>query len=124
MTDILHGPIGFFDILGYQSILENNKTEDEMNAVVNVLEMINEIENTDLSQYKIYDIEKEIANSIDHIVKRLIFSDTIILSLDLSSSLVGKIRKNTLWHIFIRSCGKLYWQMFSKGLPLRGAISF
>jgi len=96
------------------------------NAVVNVLEIINEIEDIDLSQYKIYDYEKEKANSIDHLVKRLIFSDTIILSLDLSSDLVKnkKIREDTLWHIFIKSCGKLYWHMFSKGFPLRGAISF
>ncbi len=125
MTDIQQGAIGFFDILGYQSILENNKTEDEMNkAVVDVLETINEIETANLSQYSIYDNEHGIANSIDHYVKRLIFSDTIILSLNFTSDLAKKIHNDSLWHIFIKSCGKLFWHMFSKGLPLRGAISF
>jgi hypothetical protein len=125
MTDILHGPIGFFDILGYQSLLENNKTEDDLNNIAfKALKIINEIENENLSNWNIYDADKKIHNSIDNYIKRLIFSDTIILSLDLSSSLVRKIGNDSLWHIFIKSCGRLYQHMFSKGLPLRGAIDF
>jgi hypothetical protein len=111
MTDIQQGAIGFFDILGYQSILENNKTEDDLNSIAfNVLEIINEVENIDLPQYRIYDNENKIANSTNHIVKRLIFSDTIILSLDFSSDLAGKINNDSqrLWRIFVRSCKRLY----------------
>lgn len=128
---IQQGAIGFFDILGYKGILKNNKMENELiRVVINVLKKINKFKAGNLSRCKFAfgtigeSVENKFPQELDAYIKRLIFSDTIILSLDFSLNFVTPKNKILLWFCFLESCRNLYNEMFKNGLPLRGAISF
>lgn len=168
--NIQEGAIVFFDILGYQSLLENNKTEDDLNSIAfKVLKIINEVQVQDLTNITFArasvsascsvsvkvavnesaadrqlstleniqstseeDKKKESyaperiqpKNNPNSLVKKLVFSDTILLSLDFSRFRLDGYSDIELWILFLESCISLYNDMFKKGLPLRGAIDF
>lgn len=170
--NIREGAVGFFDILGYQSLLENNKTEEDLNNIAfKVLETINKIQTEDLTnitfargsvscgavvkcavqvvnktaadnqlatlenikpineedkKYKCYTRHEKTQpkNNPNSLVDKLVFSDTILLSLDFSRFRSDGYSDIELWILFLESCEKLYNDMFNAGLPLRGAIDF
>lgn len=105
----IKGFFGFFDILGYKNLIENNKLED-------LIQIFDET---------ILDVEKEAGAFLEQMclpqpkVETLVFSDTIILyQTELSKhTMVG------LPQIFLKS-SLLLRLAFERGVPLRGAISF
>lgn len=119
------GIIGFFDILGYSSFIENNTTTDASNIILNVLlnlkqevteqhkELFKGINNTEN--------KKKVELIIDKI-EWLIFSDTILLTLPYDPELPPH-EKESFWFIFLVHCAFLYTHLFVEGLPLRGTIT-
>ena len=116
-----YGIIGFFDILGYQSFLENNEdvtgeaTEKVLNFIVNLEKNI---------QSRVRNILKNSKNFkklVDEI-KFLVFSDTILLTSTYvkNAALDRKIDK---WALFLVVSLHLNRWMFEYGLPLRGVIT-
>ena len=109
-----NGLIGFFDILGYQSFLENNDAET---AASEVLHTINSID-TKVSSGLIASVKepgeelKEVVDSIQW----LVFSDTILMAMEWDEASTHK------WAVFTAAALELCRQMFDFGLPLRGAI--
>ena len=124
------GLIGFFDILGYQNLLENNSSKAVAEKVIPIFSNIDtEIKDSLKNKYRplfeqhlktdppidIDDLIKDIFNGFHW----LIFSDTILLSMPIESG------KNDLKiAAFFASCSRLMNKMFDEGLPLRGAIDF
>jgi hypothetical protein len=117
-TKTQDGLIGFFDILGYQSFLENNDPESAAAEVLTVINNIGSITSTGLmSSIKAGDPEKKdtIKGSVDRI-QWLVFSDTILMAMSWDEP--NKID----FCVFVLAAVKLCRHMFDFGLPLRGAI--
>lgn len=114
----MKGLIGFFDILGYQNFLENNSATE---SALDVLKII-----TDLPQ-KIKQINGNIAitsprvKGFDDRLKHLVFSDTIVFTLDYPDDVDDKWIDGA--RIFMEVCSAtLTAEMFKNGLPVRGVI--
>ena len=118
----MRGLLAFFDILGYQSFLENNSAAD---SALKVLRLINQ---KPLERSRQISEEWEItskplgttAAQISGNLKHLIFSDTIVLALpypkdDFDEWMYAAVFLSTL------SAG-LCADMFEEGLPVRGVL--
>ncbi len=114
-----NGLIGYFDILGYQAFLENNPPERAANQILaSLLTIEKEVPEVVVSFFsekwrkQIEPIAKQIAS--------LVFSDTILLTLETSDGDDGQAPMRV--GIFLIACSVLWHKMFSFGLPVRGVI--
>jgi hypothetical protein len=118
------GLIAFFDILGYQSFLENNSASE---SALEVLDLITRIPAepmaTTAKAWKRLHTEYpgSVAASVEASLKHLIFSDTIVLSLPYPDPSVESWQVKSLTYLS-SIAAMLSAAMFVKGLPLRGAI--
>jgi len=117
------GLIGFFDILGYQNLLEKNEPEKIAENVIPILTSINEEvikKVNELTQVvKSGDFKKrnkELLNKLHW----LIFSDTVLLSLAIEE----QDKEIECWAIFFATAMALQKKLFNAGLPVRGAIDY
>jgi hypothetical protein len=121
MSDIKqkYGLIGFFDILGYTNIIENNEIEKVAEIVGEKLVKI-----PGLAQTKILEPVKDKQQSqwkvLAEKVSWLAFSDIILLTMPLDRD---SAKPELEWFVFLLFCEALNRTMFDEGLPLRGAIS-
>jgi hypothetical protein len=120
----MNGLIAFFDILGYQSFLENNLAAESTERVLQLINDIppktkSELSELWLSLFKEKDgvILKEVADALN----LLIFSDTIVLSITYPTN-VSREWKTEASGFLGAVAGKLCKNMFIEGLPVRGAI--
>jgi hypothetical protein len=133
-----NGIIGFFDILGYQNLLEKNEPEDIAQSVLEFLTNINDKITTNLKQIldetpdEIFSILEEtidhavsikdiVNNTIDSL-KWILFSDTILLALPYDQKTEKPSVAN--WFAFLTICMHLQKEMFLNGLPVRGVINY
>jgi hypothetical protein len=123
------GIIGFFDILGYQSFLDNN-AEGDTKAVEVVLESLlampkqcsDHFEETFGKVEKNFGNGNELVKRISNEIQSLIFSDTILLTCPYGAE-ENDETKLVRWLIFNYRAATLQRKMFDSGLPVRGAIS-
>ncbi len=117
------GFIGFFDILGYQSILENNDPEAIAETVLQRLMSLD----TGVESYIINSApafkDTELHTSYKEHLKWLVFSDTILMSMAIPDDADTK-DKQTRWIVFNIACALLQKSMLYEGLPLRGVITY
>ncbi len=118
------GLIGYFDILGYQNLLEKNEPEDIAQSVLPFLTDINNKVCSEMTDFfeKRGDQESPFL-SIVKSIKWLIFSDTILMTLPFDSS-EGDISVIAHWVSFMSACTSLQEEMFKVGLPVRGVIDY
>jgi hypothetical protein len=127
-VDIQTGYIGFFDILGYENLLEKNEPEE---IAVKIIPLINGVGKEVLSEMKkqfigtgsIDSDAKELHEYVAGLINWMMFSDTILITIpiideDVELSETAKLR------IFLKACRVLHYKMFVAGLPLRGAITY
>jgi hypothetical protein len=120
----MNGIVGFFDILGYTSFLENNEPDDIAKKVVAL--------QNDLPR-KVPNIAKDLLNKdcelasimVDYIkqIRWIIFSDTILISSHYRNQDDINIKLDD-WLLFLITSIILYHHFFVNGLPLRGSISY
>lgn len=123
----MNGLIAFFDILGYQSFLENNASSDAAasETALKVLRLITEIPlevkgtlTTYASSQSNAKAElQQVADAFNH----LIFSDTVLLSIAYPPEASEKWKTTALTHL-TAAASILFYRMFSEGLPMRGVI--
>jgi len=121
MTDIIpmNGIVGVFDILGYQSFLENNEPEQAAREVLGTLSRVDQsVIDSVAEKLPGFKHHKPLLESI----RWLIFSDTILIT---TGAVEVEIPSKQLlrWLIFLRICAELQLHMFQFGLPCRAAIS-
>lgn len=118
----MQGILSFFDILGYQSYLENNTSSE---SALEVLELITSIPHVIKNDFRQKWIEaspdQNIATEIDNSLKMLIFSDTIVLAIEYPEN-ADNTWKETCLAYMIMSSARLMARMFVFGLPMRGVI--
>lgn len=112
------GFIGFYDILGYQNLMEKNDPEYVTKTVLNHLSSIGKDIPTSIlrliPEYKEGEGEK-ILRKVDFFV----FSDSILMTLETSKEFT-----EIQLQVFLIASILLQSSMFKKGLPLRGVINF
>ena len=121
------GLVAFFDILGYQSFLEQNEPELAAGKISEFVEKVKDFPKDTFMKLIVPD-EKEKPEANHHITKLLneitcfIISDAIILALEVDSSQTADstFRKR----YFIVYCSMLFNELFSYGFPPRGAIEY
>ena len=118
----MNGLIAFFDILGYQSFLENNGTSDSARKVLKLItETPSKVKN-EIGNYAYGKIEEpEELKEAKKALKHLIFSDTVVLSIEYPPQAGQHWKDAALVHLTGAS-GMLCANMFVEGLPMRGAI--
>ena len=121
MSEMLsrYGIVGFFDILGYSSILENNGAEG---ATKEVLAILTNLEDRIGQQFHDAFQKPEVVQKVLTQFNWLVFSDTILLTttLDKDSSVDARYNR---WKWFFFASLVLNRSMFDSGLPLRGAVA-
>jgi hypothetical protein len=122
------GLVGLFDILGYQEFLEKNSPETAAEIVRSVLEKLIGLDNEMLLRM-MKDLEV-LQDNVQEKPQWLVFSDTVMLTLDLGKITVSPEEPSSLgetiekhWYVFLLQCISLWRSMFEFGLPLRGAIT-
>ena len=111
---IQSGLIGFFDILGYQSFLENNDPEIATFEVLNIISGVGDSIGKHVLSYE--EMSDENAQRLVNSIQWLVFSDTILMSMECGKSDVVESV------LFLGVAATLCRQMFDFGLSLRGAI--
>ena len=141
------GLVGFFDILGYQNLLERNEPEDIAEKVLPLLTQINNTVVKDIEKViesifsreaivgkhkpeVVEDFKKHIIEKILKNINWLIFSDTILVTLPVEKptgkggAFAEEFETFFKWFFFLLSCVQLQSVLFDSGLPLRGAIAY
>jgi hypothetical protein len=116
------GLLAFFDILGYRSFILHSSIQQSARIVETILlPMPSVVRKTVIDKHR--DFDRPWAKELEkHMGKPVIISDSIVLDFSIDPSLEGGIQVQ--WLVFIEACCYLQRQMFDKGLPLRGAISY
>jgi len=120
-----HGIVGFFDILGYSSFLENNPVEMAVEVIRNFQIRIPEEVTKRVTDMIPSGSQPASEESLSLLMKMkwLVFSDTIVIALSYDAS-INPLMNYMNWLVFFPVTMVLNQTMFQNGLPLRGAISF
>lgn len=105
------GLIGFFDVLGYRNIIENNQIKEAATAMKRILETLRQRQEMNVMIEKI--IEQKYCAHV-------VFSDSILVYLSITDSR----NQNTSVSMFTSYCANLITELLMDGFPVRGAISF
>jgi hypothetical protein len=126
------GLIGFFDILGYQNLLERNEPETIAKEVMPILTSIGErIPKAlkDIDRNLAIELEKGVESEklrkhekIIEAIGWLVFSDTVLLTLAINE--VDPDMVYGYWMTFLLAAIVLQDELFKAGLPTRGAIEY
>ena len=121
------GIIGFFDILGYQTFLNNNTPEEAANEVLAILTSIDsKIIDSFVYGSNLDFKTKDEESDRDFLLNKfnwLVFSDTILLTCNYSKQIESETTLSN-WFYFCLIASHLCTKMLEFGLPVRGAISF
>jgi hypothetical protein len=117
---INQGFVGFFDILGYQDIIDNNDIENASKVVSDILETLPKKTASGLVSMVKEQLKAAVQLQIDVIQPRLI-SDSILLAMPVSTT-SSDIEKMRGAMVFLFYAAKLMRLAFDSGLPLRGAL--
>lgn len=124
---IREGLVGFFDILGYQNLLERNEPELIVEKVLPILTGIRDNCNEEIYTYlplEKYPKQKAKITPIIAAMEWLVFSDTILLSLPFDCNKGDSSLHYHYWLTFLSAARILQKRLFEAGLPVRGAIDY
>lgn len=117
-----NGLVGFFDILGYQNLLEQNEPEVVAEAVLPILFDLKNQTNARFEKAMKGSTNKKIID-ISKKIEWLVFSDTILLTLDFNEN-DALVNNNRYWGVFLFASIDIQERLFNAGLPVRGAIDY
>jgi len=124
-TNTQTGLVAFFDILGYQNLLERNEPEAIAEDVLPMLTDIGQTVSDALRRIVRKNEDDPVPDHIGSIIAGmnwLVFSDTVLLTLPLNDS--DPRLRYFEFTTFFMACIGLQGALFMAGLPARGAIDF
>lgn len=117
------GLVGFFDILGYQNLLERNEPEKIAQDVLPILTNIgSETVKSLKKRFTERGIESDLLDEAVREMNWLVFSDTVLLTLPVSQT--DPVVADLFWLTFLMAVVGLQQKLFDLGLPTRGAIEY
>jgi len=122
------GLVALIDILGYQNLLTRNEPEIIAQEVIPILLGIRVKVEGLLTQHSKEGVTKELRDAVIEQMKWVSFSDTILLALPVSQERWPDDPLNTrevfTWIFFLMAVQFVHSELFSAGLPTRGAIDY
>ncbi len=118
------GLVAFFDILGYQNIIDNNEIDSVSTLISGTLRKLPEILRKEARSLFKEEVVQDFVDKqyLSKINVRLI-SDSILASFCVSDPKdTADDEPMLMWWIFLKYCSLLARQMFALGVPVRGAI--
>jgi hypothetical protein len=128
MLEPENGIVGFFDIMGYQNIIDNNEIKTVADIIFEVIDKLpGEARSNALKLFErpeINDNDERIKfiKNIDKSIKTLLISDSILISLAFNKAVDQKHLLFINWMFFFLVVSLFLRKAFNKGLPLRGVI--
>ena len=125
------GLVAFFDVLGYQNIIDNNSIDEVSIIIRNVLQKMQDFAKEGFQ--KTFENLIAAQETVDDIIERVQFrliSDSILLALPFneigSSSDEGEAAKEKYYYcmLFFHYIYLILNRTFKEGLPLRGAVDY
>jgi hypothetical protein len=107
-----YGLVAFLDILGYRQIIANNGIKEAALIVRRVLKKVTDFETT------ASEVNRQLAFSPE--TRYLAFSDSILVYTNYSQD---EKNRRTQAALFAAGCAGLCIELFTEGLPVRGAIA-
>lgn len=130
MLETKKGIIGFFDILGYQNLIDNNDIEDVVRIISETIDKLPSDARDKISA--IFKSDKTSAPIIEGVLKTtktLLISDSIVIALPFPipkekerNVSMEKFIHLICWSIFFIYTAAFMKRAFDVGLPMRGAI--
>lgn len=124
------GLVAFFDILGYQNIIQNNEIERVSSLISGTLTKLPELVKKSVKEQLNKDLQSLSESSRENLdTKYLSKIETRLISDSILSSVVFKLDPKSIasslqcW-LFLLYVARLVREMFNIGLPVRGAIGF
>jgi hypothetical protein len=119
---ISQGLVGFFDILGYQNIVDNNTIEEVSEIITGLLLKLPDIVRSNMKESFSEKIRPGMEARLGELRATLI-SDSILLvfPVDRKKNIWEKILSFALFKSYVE---RLIGAMFREGLPMRGAVDF
>lgn len=130
MLEIKDGIIGFFDILGYQNIIDNNDIEDVVKIVSETIDKLPSDAKAKISViFKSDKTSTPIIEGVLKTTKTLLISDSIVIALPFPipkeeerNASLEKFIHLICWTTFFIYAATFMKRAFEVGLPMRGAI--
>ncbi len=118
------GLIGFFDILGYQNLLERNEPETIAEEVLPILTNIDSETMKNLKNLTnaipMSEANKQLHTKIIETMGWLVFSDTVLMTLPIDGTDQNIVQMS--WLAFLGAAIMVQVNLFRAGLPTRGVI--
>lgn len=112
------GFVAYFDILGYKTFLQKNDPNTEAETI---LAMIKTVPNRFRGEILLSESTPDLARLWDETSSSLVFSDTILLANRNANIDADEARGTAL---LLVACVFISQQMFERGMPVRGAITY
>jgi hypothetical protein len=118
----LQGLVGFFDILGYQNIIDNNTIDEVSEIISQLLLKLPDDARVELTESLAGEGRESLRNKMKELKARMI-SDSILLvfPVDVKEGRLERLKYFTLFKAYV---DRLLTYTFIAGLPMRGAIDF
>ena len=122
---IKNGPVAYFDILGYKTIIDNNEIETVAQLIVDYLDKTptylrdfikNSFPSLGLSTQELVVLSRS--------TSRLVLSDSVLLTATQPRGRFNSENRLWEWFLFVLECRQLMNWMVKNGLPLKGAIGY
>ena len=112
--------VGFFDILGYSSFLENNEPEVAAKIIFGILHTARDRARKWQKDY--FGEPHERVSKMWDTIQWSVISDSIVISMDINQ--FNGIKRQFCYFSFLSISIYLYRDLLAKGLAIRGAISY
>ena len=119
----MKGVVAFFDILGYQNIIDNNEIEKVSKIITDILKVAPSKSKDSLRSISKDETKKKIINNALSSIDTILISDSLLSHFEFDVD--GADDSNNLELIlFIGYLSQLTRMLFVEGLPIRGSICF
>ena len=122
---IKNGPVAYFDILGYKSIIDNNEIETVAQLIVDHLDKTPAyLHDYIMNSFSSFGLSEKDLDRLAKLTYRLLLSDSVLLTAKHPRGKFDPEDRLWEWLIFVLECRQLMGKMFENGLPLKGAIGY
>jgi len=120
-----NGPVAYFDILGYKTIIDNNEIQTVAQLIVDFLDRApTYLRDSIRRDFSSLGLSAQELDRLARFTSRLVLSDSVLLTATQPRRRFNSENRLWEWFVFVLECRKLMNWMVENGLPLKGAIGY